>query len=244
MTLTIDIGNTAIKYAVFDNDGTMLQYGRTEGHDDVSAILRLCTDYAPEHAIIASTADVSRRVQDEIGALAKHTVVLDSATPLPIENLYHTPQTLGKDRLAAAVAAFDQTHGDTLIIDVGTAITYDFINCNGQFLGGNISPGVNLRFMALKEHTAKLPLISAEGCHPEYGCDTETAIRCGVLDGISCEIQGYIRKFSLKYPNLSVFLTGGDQIYFDEAIKKRTFADKYLVLKGLFLIMQYNINAD
>ena len=168
-------------------------------------------------------------------------MVVNGKTSIQIANRYRTPQTLGADRLAAVVAAFSQTHSNTLVIDIGTAITYDFINDRGEYLGGNISPGMNLRFLSLNEHTSRLPLIESEGEHPQFGVDTETAIRCGVIDGMRHEIQGYISEFSLKYHNLSIFLTGGDQIYFDEEIKKRTFADKYLVLKGLNEILRYNI---
>lgn len=242
MTLTIDIGNTAIKSAIFDNNGEIIHCCRTDSGCDISETIESCRIYSPEHAIVASTRDIDANLLSKIESLTPHLIVFDSNTPIPIKNLYHTPKTLGTDRLAAAIAAYSQTHNDTLIIDIGTAITYDFINSSGEYLGGNISPGVNMRFAALHEHTAKLPLISTSGYHPAYGYDTETAIRCGVLDGINCEINGYISKFSLKFPNLSVFLTGGDQIYFDEEIKKRTFADKYLVLKGLFIVMQYNIN--
>lgn len=241
--LVIDIGNTAIKYAIFGDDDSLLCNGRIENHADIQPIKNDCNIFHPDNAIVASTADLSEGVISNIRALTPHTLTLDHNTPVPIENLYHTPHTLGTDRLAAAIAAYNQTHSNTLIIDIGTAITIDFVNADGQYLGGNISPGMHLRFETLHEHTAHLPLVSHEGAKPEFGVDTETAIRCGVINGINYEIQGYISEFSLKYHNLCIFLTGGDQIYFDEAIKNRIFADKYLVLKGLNEIIKFNLHC-
>ena len=241
--LVIDIGNTALKYAIFGDDDSMLCNGRIENHADIQPIKNDCNIFHPDNAIVASTADLSEDVISSIMVLTPHTLTLDHNTPVPIENLYHTPQTLGTDRLAAAIAAYNQTHSNTLIIDIGTAITIDFVNADGQYLGGNISPGMHLRFETLHEHTAHLPLVSHEGAKPEFGVDTETAIRCGVINGINYEIQGYISEFSLKYHNLCIFLTGGDQIYFDEAIKNRIFADKYLVLKGLNEIIKFNLHC-
>lgn len=238
--LTIDIGNSTIKYAIFDDCCVMLRYGRFESHTDIQELESVVLKYTPQNCIIAITGNISNENLVMLKELIPHTIIFTKDTPIPIDNLYKTPKTLGADRLAAAIAAYSETHNNTLIIDIGTAITYDLINDKGQYLGGNISPGARLRFLSLNEHTAHLPLVSQEGEYPEYGINTETAIRCGVIEGIRNEIQGYISKFSLKYPNLSVFLTGGDQIYFDEEIKKRTFADKYLVLKGLNQILIYN----
>jgi type III pantothenate kinase len=145
------------------------------------------------------------------------------------------------DRLAAAVGAYMQVKGNVLIIDMGTAITYDFVDSEGNYRGGNIAPGMQMRLKALHDYTARLPLVAAEGAHPHLGEDTETAIRCGVIDGIRYEIEGYLRQFFLKYHNLSVFFTGGDELYFEDEIKKRIFADKLLVLKGLNEILSYNL---
>ena len=237
--LAIDIGNTNIKYAIFDDKGAMLFNGMIEGHDNLTDISDNIAVFTPSQTIVATTVELSAHEDEIIRKFSPDTTYFDYNTAIPVRNLYHTPETLGADRLAAVIAAYSQTHGDTLVIDIGTAVTYDFINAKGEYLGGNISPGVHLRFMALHEHTSRLPLVSQEGEIPQMGNTTQTAIRCGVLNGISYEIQGYISEFSLKYPNLYVFLTGGDQIYFDEEIKKRTFADKYLVLKGLNEIIRY-----
>lgn len=183
--------------------------------------------------------------------MARGTVEqLTHETPVPIRNLYRTPQTLGTDRLAAAVGAYFQAASKgvsrpSLIVDAGTAITYDFVTADGCFLGGNIAPGLEIRFRALHEFTARLPLCQP---HAEYesnvtdirlGDDTESAIQHGVAYGVQLEISGYIRHFVLKYPNLAVFFTGGYRFDFDDQLKNRIFVDEFLVLKGLDLILQH-----
>ncbi|MDR2860026.1 MAG: type III pantothenate kinase, partial [Mediterranea sp.] len=126
------------------------------------------------------------------------------------------------------------------VIDAGTAITYEFIDAKGQYHGGNISPGMQMRFKALHHYTERLPLIQSDGDAPPVGVSTETAIRSGVLKGIEYEMMGYITKFRDKYPDLLVFLTGGDAFSFDTRVKSIIFADKFLVLKGLNRILNYN----
>lgn len=240
MNLTIDIGNSSIKYAIF-NGKKMLTHGRTIGHDILS-IQKDVEKYATQQCIVCSTINLSEEIKKQIGEVAGQDCIvtyLDHTTPIPIKNLYKTPETLGTDRLAAAIGAYCKVKNDVLIVDSGTAITYDFVNKKGEYLGGNISPGMDIRFKALHDYTAKLPLVSPEGDKPMLGENTETAIRCGVKDGIKHEIEGYLSEFLLKYPNLSIFLTGADAIYFDDVIKNRTFADEYLVLEGLNDILRH-----
>ena len=129
---------------------------------------------------------------------------------------------------------------DLLVIDAGTCLTYEFIDAQGNYHGGNIAPGKLMRFKALHSYTAKLPLIEAEGNIPELGYNTETAIRSGVIKGMEFEISGYITHLQKKYPELLVFLTGGDEFSFDTNLKNIIFADKFLVLKGLNRILEYN----
>ena len=238
-TLTIDIGNTSIKYAVFEGQ-TMVHYRRIIGHD-IAPIAENIAAYQPAHAIVCATGALDDTQRKSLERLTPDTWFLSHTTPTPISNQYKSPQTLGMDRLAAAVGAYMDTKGEVLIIDMGTAITYDFVDSDGNYVGGNIAPGVQLRLRALHDYTARLPLVEAEGNHPPLGEDTETAIRCGVIDGIKYEIGGYLHHFFLKYPNLSVFFTGGDELYFANERKKRIFADKMLVLKGLNEILSYNL---
>ena len=168
-------------------------------------------------------------------------IFLDHTTPIPIDNLYSTPETLGPDRLAASIGANALCpYSDILVIDMGTAITYDYVNANGQYLGGNISPGIEMRFKALHDFTAKLPLVDKSGTLNAIGSNTEEAIRAGVILGMKHEVEGYIREFLSKNSHVSVFLTGGDSINFDDTLKKYTFAYKFLVQEGLAEVFHYN----
>ena len=143
--------------------------------------------------------------------------------------------------MAAVVAANEQFPGrDILVIDAGTCITYEFIDSQGQYHGGNISPGLQMRFKALHQFTGRLPLVAPQGCTPALGKDTETAMRAGVWKGIEYEISGYITAMKHKYPEVLVFLTGGDDFSFDTNVKSVIFADRFLVLKGLNRILNYN----
>lgn len=167
---------------------------------------------------------------------------MSGTTPLPIQNKYSTPSTLGTDRLASVVGAYFHDSNKlcpALCIDCGTAITYDFITADGQYLGGNISPGVSMRLRSLHEFTSRLPLVDKDGEIPPIGNSTETAIRSGVITGVRHEIIGYIDTYKVKYPDLNVFFTGGDAINFVYPSKKCTFVDDFLVLKGLHIILEH-----
>ena len=226
MNLCIDIGNTAVKAAL---DGCLCP---VRGND-LGCIRPLASKGDVDKTIVCSTVDLTPEMRREIEQLGAPVVYMDHTTPIPLRNLYHTPETLGMDRLAAAVGAYEQHQGELLVIDAGTAITYDRVTADGEYLGGNISPGVEMRLKALHEFTAKLPLVAEWGNCPEFGYDTETAIRSGVKNGIKCEIEHIICEMFLKYPNIRVFFTGGDHFNFDNTIKNRIFADDLLVLKGL-----------
>ena len=178
---------------------------------------------------------------ERLEQLSFPVIRLTHETPVPIKNLYKTPETLGADRLAAVIGANAiRPNRDLLIIDAGTCITFDFIDKHGQYHGGNISPGMEMRLKALHAFTAKLPEVTADGETPTYGDSTETAIRAGVYHGIAFEIEGYIRQLQKNYPQLLVFLTGGDRFSFDTNLKSSIFADSFLVLKGLNRILAYN----
>lgn len=237
MNLAIDIGNSTTKIGIFE-DRELIEYKHIDGHD-LSSLTDMTKNKSIERSIVSSTVNLTDEIKDDISKAVGNTIYFDSTTPLPIKNLYRTPETLGTDRLAAAIGAQEERPGcDVLVIDMGTAITYDFVNSQGEYIGGNISPGIEMRLKSLHEFTARLPLIKAKGEKPSIGKDTETAIRCGVIDGVKHEIEGFIRSATVKYPFLFVFLTGGDMIDFDESIKRRTFADNYLVLKGLNRILR------
>ena len=153
---------------------------------------------------------------------------------------YDNPKQIGSDRIVNAVAAYDKYGGPLIVVDTGTATTFCAINAKGEYLGGNISPGINMRLKALHKFTDKLPLVAPDGEIPAWGNTTETAIRAGVVNGIALEIEGYIRQAKERYPSLVVFLTGGDGFVFDTNKRNDILTDKFLVLKGLNRILNYN----
>lgn len=239
MNLIIDIGNTCVKLVCFD--GGRLVEERRSGKDDTAALAAFCRSHRFVSGIYSAVSDISPEYLAALSSLPFGLMEFRSGvTPVPVENLYATPLTLGADRLAAAVAANAMQPGrDILIVDIGTCITVDIVS-RGSYLGGNISPGPAMRFKSLHEHTARLPLVCRRGNRPAFGSDTETAIRCGVIHGIQYEIEGYIRHFMDKYPGLFVYLTGGVHLDLQFSEKFPIFADDFLVPKGLNEILKYN----
>ncbi len=235
----MDIGNTVAKVALFNGDEMVeVLYTSNESLEILPAV---CERYSIDRAILATVVDLGEQARLQVKRLPFPVLWLSSHTSLPIRNLYRTPETLGYDRIAAAVGAYAQYPGrDILVIDAGTCITYEFVDALGQYHGGNISPGLQMRFKALHQYTGRLPLVASEGEVPELGNDTETAIRAGVVKGIEHEIEGYIMGMKYKYPELLVFLTGGDDFSFDTNLKSVIFADRFLVLKGLNRILNCN----
>lgn len=239
MNLIIDIGNTASKIAVF-GQGEIKETIRCS-NQSLEGLATLCHQYPIRKGILSSVITVNEDIRRELDQLPFPVMEFTYQTPVPIRNLYETPQTLGVDRLAAVIAAYtEKPHCPSLVIDAGTCITYDFIDEHGQYQGGNISPGMEMRFKALHAFTDKLPHVSASGETPDYGKSTETAIRSGVIRGIEHEIKGYIQQLKKNYPSLLVFLTGGNEFSFDTNLKSGIFADGFLVLKGLNRILEYN----
>lgn len=241
MNLIIDIGNTLAKLVVFEANKPIAEI-HTSNHT-LEALPDVIRRYpAVRHGIVSTVMDLSPEAQHSLRQLPFVPLMLSSQTPVPLRIAYHTPHTLGADRLAAAVGATTLQPGrDLLVIDAGTCVTYEFVDHTGCYRGGNISPGLEMRLAALHEHTARLPLINPDGDTPDVGYDTATAIRAGVIRGIRHEIEGYIRTFREKYPDICIFLTGGDGEHFDTPTKNCIFADKFLVPRGLNRILLHNI---
>lgn len=240
MNLVLDFGNTSVKAAVF-KDSQMLHKLAVK-QADLDILKSLFEEYPKlNRAIISSVGDYSSEIYDYLKNIMQSCIELDKNTPLPIENLYETRETLGYDRIAGVVAAaskFPKTN--VLVIDAGTAITYDFINSSGQFLGGNISPGVYTRAKALNKFTSRLPLVEMKEDWSFPGKNTEGAIISGILLGIVYEIDGYINDLKEKYSDLKTILTGGDSNLFDKKLKNRIFVDSNFNLYGLNQILEYN----
>lgn len=238
--LIIDIGNSSAKVALFEGD-TIIEDFRVE-HEELSQLFTgKALDSDIHAAIVSSVIPLSEEVERAIKALPYPCVRMSSTLQMPFNIAYETPDTLGPDRLAAVAEAWAQKPGNNLlVIDIGSAITYDIITSDGTYRGGNISPGIGMRFKALHHFTGKLPLVKKEGNRTNIGVTTETAIREGVLQGVCYEIEGYIRAYSIKYPKLLIFLTGGGTFLLDNQTKSRTFVDSLLVVKGLNRILALN----
>ncbi|MBP3712673.1 MAG: type III pantothenate kinase [Bacteroidaceae bacterium] len=239
MKLIMDIGNTVIKMVAFRGDEPVEEV-RVENGDRLG-IEAFAGKHSFSRGIVGSVRDLTASEQAALSALPFPVLRFSSDTPVPITCRYRTPETLGSDRLAAVVGASSlKPATDLLIIDAGTCITYEVIDARGNYWGGNIAPGMQMRLRALHEFTARLPLVDAEGEVPGMGYSTETAIRSGVLRGMKYEIEGYIKSMRSKFPHLQVFLTGGNRINFDEDIKSLVHTDKYIVPRGLNKILDYN----
>jgi len=245
--LTIDSGNTSVKVAYYI--GTQRVATNRFVRRDARLLNRLFSSYQPETATICSTADdaTTQRIVQLATQRCPHVICLSHETPLPIRLDYRTPSTLGRDRIATAVGAWVtgrriNPESDILVIDAGTAITYDLVTASGKFVGGNIAPGLSLRFKSLHEHTGKLPLVSAEGDIPVVGYDTLTAIRSGVVRGLLGEIRSYIADVRLSHPCLTVFLTGGDCAYLHKLLTDcgDMIVNEHLAADGLNQIYLYN----
>ena len=240
MRLCIDWGNTRVKTALFEADKIVREDNFTE-EEALTCIMELAEHNRPEAAILCSVA----QHPPELKALLQERtelVILNNHTLLPIMNAYHSPDTLGPDRLALAAGANHLYPGySNLVISAGTAITYNFIHQNRTFRGGSISPGLDMRFKALHEYTDKLPLVSERGELLLLGYDTETSIRGGVILGILSEMDGMINLYREQYPDLNVVLTGGNAPVFAGKLKNRIFADAQLLLKGRNTILRHNV---
>lgn len=237
MNLIIDIGNNSTKFFLFQGDAVIL-YGR-RSNSSFDFIGEMAREYSVSRMIISSVVEIDNEQKDELMRICPKTVWFGNRTPIGLKIDYRTPETLGTDRLAAAIGAMSEAPGrNVLVIDAGSAITIDFVDANGHFRGGNISPGIKMRLTALHQLTSRLPLVEKEGETPELGYDTETAIRSGVIMGVCHEIDGYIDRMREKYPDVLIFLTGGDEKTLINKIKNSIFADKFLVAKGLNRILQ------
>jgi len=240
MNLTIDIGNTRTKLAIMKSSDLVELFIKDD--ISISVIQGVLNKYPSIKKVILSTV---RKIDDSVYTFLKSTfsnfIELNEFTKLPIENLYKTKNTLGKDRLAAVVGANNIfPNMNVLVIDLGTAITYDFINENNQFLGGNISPGLEMRYKALNHFTRQLPLFEKEENFELIGDHTKGAIVSGVQNGIIFEIDGYINELKIKYDELITILTGGDAIFFDKKLKNTIFVNSNLNFIGLNRILEYN----
>ena len=237
-TLCFDFGNTRRKAAVFLND-VMSETLYLE-NDEAETLEQIIDKYKPEHTILSSV--INHNADTEKFLSQKSTFhKLSAATKINFTTPVGKPETIGADRLALIAAAVHfYPAKNNLIIGLGSCITYNFVNQSHQFLGGSISPGMDMRFKAMNDYTALLPLEKETWNFPLIGYDTRTNLQSGVLNGMASEIEGIIGRYSSKYGNFNVVLTGGNSSYFAGQLKTRIFADHNFLFKGLYALSQLN----
>lgn len=240
MNLIIDIGNTRVKVAVFEKD-ILKSVLRISPEMLLQVLEKKNKKYQIDHVIVSSVGQNLEEIKDFLDK--KDSVVfLNQETQLPFKNNYETPKTLGVDRIAlvsAGILNFPNTN--VLIIDAGTCITYDFVNSSKEYLGGAISLGLSMRYKALHNFTAKLPLLTPDVPNTFIGSTSEKSIHSGIVNGIIAEIEGMIKKYEQEFDNLTIVLTGGDAKFLAKQLKKGIFANPNFLLEGLNNILKYNL---
>ena len=238
MDLILDIGNTRIKYATLTERKLV-----SKGY---------CTDNEMENLLKTLSGKLKRLLLSSVKPITKGQInmfektgitpqILSSKLKMPFINKYKTPETLGADRLAlVAGGLLSYPNKPVLIVDLGTCLTFDFVTEQGVYLGGSISPGLNLRLKALHTLTGKLPLVSLREPNDLIGKSTNESILSGVVNGIKMEIDGIIDWYKLRYPQVKIILTGGDSAFFDKKLKNSIFADADILLKGMHFILEHN----
>ncbi|MFT4673614.1 MAG: type III pantothenate kinase [Patiriisocius sp.] len=240
MNVIIDVGNTLYKFAIFDGETLVEKQGK-EKQEVMSYIKHLVKSYPKlTHCILSSVGALSK---EEIAALEQSFLVhvLSYQSIIPFVNQYKTPTTLGVDRIALiAAAAIKFPEQNVLVIDAGSAITYDFLTTHNQYLGGAIAPGLAMRYKSLHTFTENLPLLEKTVAFSMIGDSTECAMHSGVIQGVIFEIDGMINEYKQQYTELTIILTGGDAHFLRDRLKNDIFANSNFLLEGLNYISELN----
>lgn len=245
MNLVIDIGNTLTKTAVFNGKEVSAFSSFEKFSLEVMREL-LAKNSSVQNIILSSVANHDKSISEFIKS-KYFFIELSEQTKVPFDNSYQSKQSLGKDRLACAVGANSLfPNQNVLAIDAGTCIKYDFVNTKNQYLGGGISPGIDMRFKALNQFTDKLPLLNYQYFDKLIGQNTDESILSGVMNGVVEEVKGIMSRYEQQYPDVKVVFTGGYLKFFEKIFnigangKSNIFADSFLVLKGLNQILNFN----
>ncbi|MFS4468579.1 type III pantothenate kinase [Maribacter sp. 2210JD10-5] len=240
MNLIIDAGNTRIKLAVFQKNNMV--YNETITLNAFQEGIKFVFEKYPRiNAAIVSSVGFLTKSHEDILQLYCKVHKLSYKSNLPFKNSYATPQTLGVDRIALVAAAYyNKPHSNTLVIDTGSCITFDIINDFDEYLGGAISPGIQMRYTAMHEQTSRLPLLKREEVLDYIGNSTENSMHSGVIYGVANEIDAAIDMYKSRFKDLTVILTGGDAQFLSERLKNTIFADSKFLLKGLNHLLEYN----
>lgn len=239
MELILDLGNTNQKIALFDEGNLVwIETYKRLSHAFIRKIAG--QNKGIDSCILSSVVKIPAALKSYLEKQFRF-ILLDEFTPVPILNRYITPETLGKDRLASAVAGNSRFHGQhVLIINAGTALTYDVVTDKGEYIGGSISPGMQMRFRALHTFTKQLPLLTYQEIDFLTGNDTEKSVLSGVINGMTVEIEGMIADYQKVYSGINVILSGGDLNYFVNRLKISIFALPNIVIYGLQQILAFN----
>jgi len=238
MNLIFDIGNSSTKMAIFDGQEKISVFRTKEF--SCENLEKKMSKYKVDKAIISSVRKTPDYIYDLLTVNIPVVHILSHKSRLPFKIEYDTPETLGTDRIAGIAGAYNLFSGaDILVIDAGTAITFDFLSDN-VYKGGNISPGLNMRFKALHKFTGQLPLVSLSDDYSFPGKNTTDAITAGVITGVTYEINEYIRTFEKKHTEFKIILTGGDGGYLKDKINYQIIYMPDIVIDGLNYILEYN----
>lgn len=243
--ILIDRGNTYCKVCISD-DGQLSEQMIYE-ELSIEQIAPFC-EVAPEtslRALYSAVGREERAVVDFLQHRCDFFVLLNENTPLPLDAVHYDRKQIGADRLALVIGALALVppQQEILVIDIGTAITYERISAQRAYLGGNISPGPLTRSRSLHTATARLPEVILEESYPLFGDTTERAILSGIMQGITYEIEGYIDQLRSQYPQSTVMLTGGYAPYFVDKLKSMTFVEPNLIMIGLDRLLEYNVQT-
>ena len=232
--LVVDIGNTNLKAAYF------IDYELHNTLKNIEELSDFTQNNSIDFSIISSVGD--EKLTKKVTELLPNALLASSSIRIPITILYKTPNSLGMDRLANAIAAsYLHPKSNVLVIDIGTCLKFDFVSATGSYIGGSISPGIRLRFQSLHDYTEKLPLIETWQKTALIGSTTNESILSGVINGMESEIFHLIQRYQEEYTDLFIILTGGDAKMFDLARKNDIFAHENLTLLGLKLMLEANV---
>lgn len=241
MNLIIDIGNSFSKLILFkENEIAQFEKHAILEEKQLENFLKNFPEISS--AMLSNVGKDQNWIENCLRRSGIKTLALHRKLSFPFEIKYLSPETLGVDRLALAAGAFASfPNQDVLVIDAGSCVTYDFIDQKNNYIGGAIAPGLQMRLKAMHHYTAKLPLIHWEASEIDLiGRNTEECMLSGTVHGIRAEVGGIIDRYKMRYPNLMVIITGGDQMLFDKDLKSGIFADAYLLAKGMNFILNYN----
>ena len=244
MILTIDVGNTNVKVAVFKQFNLVdkFVFQKNNFQNNFQIIFKKHPNLTK--AVLASVSMLDEKDNEWLKNQIE-VIEINADSVFPFKNIYTTPNTLGVDRrVLASGAVLQYPNQDVLIIDAGTCITYDFITNKKEYLGGAISPGLRLRYQALNDYTAKLPLLENNLPDNFIGNSTDQSIHSGVENGLCYEIEGFISEFSVKNEQFTIILTGGDAIFLANRLKSTIFADENFLLKSLHQLYTYSLQND